>query len=243
MPYMSTDKHIGDYYDLNDKIRFYHLENRLVVNEENFRLEDKVSQVLQLLIAQRGKVVSRDQILSQVWADVMVTDDVINQSIYKLRKYFKKGLKKDVLITTIPKKGYKLEAEVLQKEEVGNKKLDTSTRLKYRISVHNFKKVTMWSTAVVAVLVLGVMWQNVGDPEPLKSKRYKAVVEKPGANTSEALPVSQKVSITITRDQLNDEGEINMDKLKELARTLSGDSLGSEIRIYEEKDGKPVERE
>ncbi|GHC00587.1 winged helix-turn-helix domain-containing protein [Thermomonas carbonis] len=76
------------------------------------RITLKALQVLQVLAAQPGRVVSREALLDAVWAGTMPTDDVVTQAITTLRKALGDDREAPAYLETIPKSGYRLLAEV-----------------------------------------------------------------------------------------------------------------------------------
>jgi DNA-binding winged helix-turn-helix (wHTH) protein len=82
--------------------------NRLEADGTAVHLEPKVMQVLVRLSQQPGQVVSREQLLTGVWGDTFVTDDVLKRSISELRKALGDDAREPVYIETIPKGGYRL---------------------------------------------------------------------------------------------------------------------------------------
>lgn len=81
--------------------------NRLSANGKAVHLEPKVMQVL-LCLAENGSVVSKEKLMSTVWADTFVTEDVLTRSISELRKAFADDARNPQYIQTIPKNGYRL---------------------------------------------------------------------------------------------------------------------------------------
>jgi TolB-like protein/DNA-binding winged helix-turn-helix (wHTH) protein len=82
--------------------------NSIQRNGEKAHLEPKVMEVLVCLIEADGSVVSKEQLIRQVWQDTFVTDDVLKVSIWQLRKAFHDDSKHPTVIETIPKSGYRL---------------------------------------------------------------------------------------------------------------------------------------
>jgi DNA-binding winged helix-turn-helix (wHTH) protein len=82
--------------------------NEISRGGERVHLEPKVVDLLLALARRAGQVVSREELLSQVWPGVVVGDDVLTQGVIKLRK----ALGETEHIQTIPKRGYRLIAEV-----------------------------------------------------------------------------------------------------------------------------------
>lgn len=74
------------------------------------RLEPRLMKLLCLLAARPGQVVSREQIIRDIWNDYGGADEGLNQAISFLRKTLQDADKE--LIRTIPKNGYLLQAAV-----------------------------------------------------------------------------------------------------------------------------------
>jgi Tol biopolymer transport system component/DNA-binding winged helix-turn-helix (wHTH) protein len=75
-------------------------------------LEPKVMQVLVTLAAERGEVVTREQLRAAVWPNVFVGDDVLIRAISEIRKAFQDDPRSSHTIQTVPKVGYRLIAPV-----------------------------------------------------------------------------------------------------------------------------------
>jgi len=71
-----------------------------------------VISVLVCLAQQHGQVVTREQLEETVWAGMIVGYDSLASTIIKLRKAFGDDSKNPQIIETVPKKGYRLIAEV-----------------------------------------------------------------------------------------------------------------------------------
>lgn len=81
--------------------------NRLSTDGRAVHLEPKVMQVL-VCLAESGAVVSKEKLMSTVWAATFVTEDVLTRSISELRKAFADDARNPQYIQTIPKNGYRL---------------------------------------------------------------------------------------------------------------------------------------
>ena len=75
-------------------------------------VEPKAMDVLVCLAKQAGEVVSKDRLMQTVWAETFVTDEVLTNSIWELRKAFGDDAKNPKVIQTVFKKGYRLIAPV-----------------------------------------------------------------------------------------------------------------------------------
>lgn len=83
-----------------------------LVREDVVRIPPKVMQVLCLLARRSGAVVSREAFMEAVWANEVVGEEALTHAISALRKIFGDSPKNPQFIQTIPKKGYRLIAEV-----------------------------------------------------------------------------------------------------------------------------------
>jgi DNA-binding winged helix-turn-helix (wHTH) protein len=78
------------------------------------RLEPKVMDVLRLLSGNAGRVVSRDELMDDVWPDLVVTEHTLSRCVYQLRHQLGKisDNSDQPIIETLPKRGYRLLANV-----------------------------------------------------------------------------------------------------------------------------------
>lgn len=86
--------------------------DELCRGQQRTHLEPKAMEVLLLLAARAGETVSRAALLDAVWPAVVVGDEVLTQSIIKLRKALGDNPRAPSYIETIPKRGYRLIARV-----------------------------------------------------------------------------------------------------------------------------------
>jgi len=86
--------------------------NSLTKDEVARHIEPKVMKVLLALAAQQGRVVPKEELISAVWPDTFVTDDVLTRCISILRRITEDDPHTPHFIQTIPKVGYRLVAPV-----------------------------------------------------------------------------------------------------------------------------------
>jgi DNA-binding winged helix-turn-helix (wHTH) protein/TolB-like protein/Tfp pilus assembly protein PilF len=79
---------------------------------DTLRIEPKAMEVLAVLAARAGQVVSREELLAAVWPGVVVGDEALTQSIIKLRRALGDNPRAPTYIETISKRGYRLIAPV-----------------------------------------------------------------------------------------------------------------------------------
>jgi TolB-like protein len=82
--------------------------NSVACEQRTIRLEPKMMEVLVCLAQSSGEVVSKEQLVREVWRNTFVTDDVLIRCVSALRRAFGDDAGKPAFIETIPKKGYRL---------------------------------------------------------------------------------------------------------------------------------------
>ncbi|MGX9857373.1 winged helix-turn-helix domain-containing protein (plasmid) [Limimaricola variabilis] len=135
----------------------------VVLNPRRGRLEDgggaervlraKSFRVLELLLARRGELVAKDDLLRDAWPDVIVSDDSLAQCISDIRRAL--GPRGAPLLRTVPRRGYVLEDE----EEAPAKALPR-------------RKVRQGMVVAAAIVMAGLGWlwlpaEPVAPPETL----------------------------------------------------------------------------
>ena len=80
--------------------------NKLKKNEDEFKIESKIMQVLCYLVQHKYEVVSRSQIAEELWPNSIIGLEVVTRAIYELRKILNDDPKKPTYIETIARKGY-----------------------------------------------------------------------------------------------------------------------------------------
>jgi DNA-binding winged helix-turn-helix (wHTH) protein/tetratricopeptide (TPR) repeat protein len=93
-------------FSLGDR-RVHPSLNRIDGPDGPVQLEPKVMEVLAFLAGRQGEVVSKEDLMREVWEGRFVSDDVVWRSIGELRRALGDETRKAV-IQTIPKRGYRL---------------------------------------------------------------------------------------------------------------------------------------
>jgi DNA-binding winged helix-turn-helix (wHTH) protein len=102
---------------ISDRLEICFDTNEIIsMNDNNTstktKVEPRIMQVLQILVNNSPKVVSRDQLISEVWDNYGGADDALNQSISHLRKLLNDTNKEKRIIETVVKKGYRFTSEI-----------------------------------------------------------------------------------------------------------------------------------
>lgn len=77
--------------------------------EEKIYMTPRLAELLNKLLASKNRLVTREDLLSSVWKDVIVGEDSLTKAVSDLRKFLKDCDIPNVTIHSIAKRGYKLE--------------------------------------------------------------------------------------------------------------------------------------
>ncbi|WP_373945292.1 winged helix-turn-helix domain-containing protein [Vibrio chagasii] len=88
-------------------------EDKLIMDNEDVIIDNRLSKLLDFFCQNPNIVFSRDELINEVWNGSILTDQVITQAIFELRKTLKSAERHSMgYIITVPKRGYKLDVEV-----------------------------------------------------------------------------------------------------------------------------------
>jgi DNA-binding winged helix-turn-helix (wHTH) protein/Tfp pilus assembly protein PilF len=87
-------------------------KRRLIVGGEPVAMSDRHLDVLTLLVARAGQIVSKDDLIQAGWKDVAVGDNSLEQAISTLRRQLAVHAATIPFIETVPRRGYRFVANV-----------------------------------------------------------------------------------------------------------------------------------
>ena len=103
-----NEKHFYDF----DEYRIDAGERLLLRDGEIVQLTQKAFDVLFLLVEGSGRIVTKEELMNQVWPDAFVEEGNLSQNIYTLRKLLGETPAGDDYIKTVPRRGYRFAATV-----------------------------------------------------------------------------------------------------------------------------------
>ena len=80
---------------------------QLAVRGEVRALEPKSFRLLAFLVENRGRVVTKEEILGAVWKETAVTDNAVTRAVAQIRKALEDDAKEPKYIETVPTVGYR----------------------------------------------------------------------------------------------------------------------------------------
>lgn len=120
-------------FGLAETFQFADCEVRLASREVlRGRVPQKVERLtfdlIVYLIANRGRVVSKEELLRNVWRNMFVSDSVITQSIMKARRALGDNGRARVFIRTVHRVGYKFEEELIAVQPTAQQSSDAAAQ-------------------------------------------------------------------------------------------------------------------
>jgi DNA-binding winged helix-turn-helix (wHTH) protein len=126
-------------------------------------LTPRAFDLLLLLVQQRDRVLSKDEILRTVWADTVVEESNLNQQVFVLRKALNGGGHGPDYIATVPRRGYRFVGEVTERS-AASPPASTRTAAIDEVGRAAVPRWLLWMLAgvlAIATLLAARSWRHV----------------------------------------------------------------------------------
>lgn len=100
-----------------DRFRLDPEDRRLTRDGETVEISGRYLDALSLLVAERGRLVTKDRFMAEVWKGVPVTDEALTQCVRALRRELGDDAARPRFIETVPKHGYRFIGVVSEGED------------------------------------------------------------------------------------------------------------------------------
>jgi DNA-binding winged helix-turn-helix (wHTH) protein/Tol biopolymer transport system component len=169
---------------------FCEKQQTLSFEQEILQLEPMVVELLAYFCRHTDQIISREQLIEQVWRGRLITDNAVTKVINKLRKNLKDDPRKPRFIATFPKKGYKFIACVSEfiEENIESLASDVASQVSpaaphgQTSSIPKEKSPIILSLFVLIVLILiilgAVLFQRDKNQQPIT--QVKALTRSAG---------------------------------------------------------------
>lgn len=144
--------------------------------------------LLVCLAERAGEVVSIDELLDQVWSEVVVSQDSVYQAVTSLRRVLGDDAKQPIYIETVPRLGYRMVAKVsLWADEASAQTgslLSSTSRDWPKV---NFK----WAAVVavcLAIMIAAVVYGKIANHKRVDSSRVAASADSQPEKSITVLP-------------------------------------------------------
>jgi DNA-binding winged helix-turn-helix (wHTH) protein/TolB-like protein/Flp pilus assembly protein TadD len=166
--------------------------------EEPIDLPLKEIELLCLLTENNGQLLTKEQILDQIWADSFVEENNLSRHIYRLRKLFAERGETGDLIQTVPRRGYRFNGQVHQtvsRELIIEKHSFTQTLIEEleNSAEPNLKAIpraghrpqrmpSFWlvtSVLLISIITLSIYYLNPGKQPSVSNQPVKSIAVLP----------------------------------------------------------------
>lgn len=122
---------IKRFYDFA-RFRIDTTKRLLLKDGQTVQLTPKAFDTLLLLVENRGRLVSKDELMSRLWPDTVVEEGSLTRNIYLLRKALGEARGQNLYIATVPGQGYQFVADVC---EISEESLDLRVTERTRTTI------------------------------------------------------------------------------------------------------------
>ncbi|HKX84315.1 MAG TPA: winged helix-turn-helix domain-containing protein, partial [Pyrinomonadaceae bacterium] len=212
-------------------------EQTLFLDDEPVRLRVKEFEILQLLVLNNGKVLSKDEMMSAIWKDTFVEESNLAQYISRLRKVL--NVEGNQYITTHPKRGYRFLADL----QTGSNTqiVERSIRVRLNEDVGSTEPRTLKDIGRLAVLPFQALGSR-NDEEFLGLGIADALITQ--LTRSRQIVVSPTVSVKRFIDHdvhaVDIAEELNVDAVLQGNFQKSGDKIRLTCQLIEGSSGKAL---
>jgi len=146
-----------------EKINFlqwtYDFDDDLLSSEENeHRLPPLQAKLLRFLLENANQLLTREVLVEHLWADRVVNDDALSRNIAQLRSKLGDNSQKPIFIETVPKRGYKFIAAIVEESVPENTPLEVNSSAK--------KTKPYWLYTFILVAIVFALLQFSGESAP-----------------------------------------------------------------------------
>lgn len=193
----------------------FRLEDGLLFRDsQRISVTPKVVETLQVLVAAEGRIVSKDELMHQVWPDTFVDESSLTSNISVLRKALGVDADGRAYIETIPKRGYRL---VVSSPPDNSKRVpsvpqppgDRGLRVAIASSV----------SVLLVLLAFFLSWKRLSVPPTQAEKRIMVAVLPVQNLTGDAR--NEYITDGLTEEIIAQLSRFNPERLGVIARTSS----------------------
>lgn len=241
---MSELANLQESIRFGDDFQFDIQGRRLLRSGRVLKLERIPTEILLLLIEQRGQVVAREQIVERIWGKgvFLDTDNSINGAIRKIRQVLKDDSEQPRFIQTVTGQGYRFLASI--QPSTDNAAIDVSqlgvpdpaqearpAPAEDPVQRRNLLLMGLAIVVVLAAAMVAVQWRRTNSRPSASSGRVMLAV-LPFANLT-GDPAQEYFSDGMTEEMISQLGNVDPQHLGVIARTS--------VMYYKEKP-KPLDQ-
>jgi TolB-like protein/DNA-binding winged helix-turn-helix (wHTH) protein/Tfp pilus assembly protein PilF len=130
--------------------------------QDRVPIAPKTYDVLRYLVENPGRLVTQEELLEKLWPETYVNPEGIRKYILELRKILGDRLDKPEFIETVPKRGYRFIARIIDAAEPPSPRSREETTIDPKAGpetarserTRSYKKRTLWKVAIASVAII-----------------------------------------------------------------------------------------
>lgn len=214
-------------------------EQELRRGAEKITLTPKAVELLSILVKRHGQIVTREEILNDLWRDTFVDESNLTVTVSVLRRAFGINANDRRFIETVPKRGYRFNAEVRTPDELIVERQtrtfikikETETKTDSRTAVAALKRGMRRYSFAMAATAAAVLMVLLGGSYAWRGGNEAAGFFATNAQTARAVAVlpftfpNKQIGAVTTANELT---AAIVEKLAATAQIVSPDSMQAE---------------
>ena len=186
--------------------------------DRSVHLEPKAMDLLVHLAQHPDQVLSRDELLENIWSGVIVSDEALTNAIIKIRKAFNDTAKNPKIIETLPKRGYRLIAQVtpIDPPQKSSSTLSTDNVKDVEIKTSKLKPgYFVWAMAVLVTIsaVLSISDKETAPVQPATEVSGLSLPDKPSIAVLPFVNTGNEIEHSYFSDGITDDLITDLSKL------------------------------
>ena len=198
---------------------------RLIRGTREIRLRPKSFQVLRYLVERRGRLVTREELLQHVWADVAVTDESLTKCIADIRKALDDDGQE--IVRTVTRRGFIFQPQVREIQAASHAPLPERANTE-RWAAR--RRAPLYAAAALSVLGVGVAWLHERGYLSVATPSFEAIAVLPFESLSDGAD-QQYLADGMTEALITDLGQSS--PLRVIARTSVNQYQRSKKPLHE----------
>ena len=142
--------------------RLYPDQKLLFRQDERLDVDRKALAILEILVQNKGQLITKERLLKEAWGEVMVEEGNIGVQLSKIRKALGEDRKQVQFIETVHGEGYRFIANVTERQE--------------ELYPDGPKRIRYWSFAILILAVLGSVAALLWNLETRRSQRSELTI-------------------------------------------------------------------
>lgn len=131
--------------------------NQISRDGETLKLEARTMRLLMYLAERAGQTIDTNELMDRLWPGTIVTQDSVYQAVASLRKTLRDDAKSPAYIVTVPRRGYRLIAQVTAQSERSSPPDGVPP-----VSRTPWKPSLVLGLAALLAIIAGLTWWKLG---------------------------------------------------------------------------------